>query len=230
MNTEEKIGILAISLLVAGSFMIPALSQTTNTGVVNASVRQTVAISLSGNLTTGILFTNDSSNATLVNITQMSAWNGAMYNFNNDFANGGANTSYWVQNTGSTTNITLCQCACGDLYCVVGAPGSLCGAGDYMLVAYSGGKGVAYFNSTNVSTGMGPYFNLTGISYGFPSTDNYYIIGAVVDFNKYLNLRYWLYPNPANKPTGVYNTSYKILAVESNGTLPSAQCNGNCGC
>ena len=108
MNTEEKIGILAIFLLVAGSLMIPGLSQTTQTGPMNASIRQMISISISGNLTAGILFTNDTTNGTLVNITQMSAWNGAMWNFDNGYVNGGVNTSYWVLNTGSTTNITLC--------------------------------------------------------------------------------------------------------------------------
>jgi hypothetical protein len=234
MKTEEKAGILAIILLILGSLMIPVFGQVeTGQSVMNASLAQVITIQVSGNLTNGIFFTNGSQNNTQYNITNMTIWNNAIYNYPD---NNQGNTSYWVKSTSTSTNITVCQCPCGNLLC---AAGGLCTAGvDFLNITYgcegADTGGIAFGNSTdssNTGANVGTTPGSSPNNKGFRLPTNFTVIGAIVNTNYYVNLRYWLDPYPNTRASGVYNATYKLRAVESPGTV-AGNCSANniCTC
>jgi hypothetical protein len=226
MNTEKKAGILAIILLILGSLMIPVFGQyETGQSIINASVAQYISITLSGNLTAGILFTNGSQNNTQYNITNMTIWNNAIYNYPD---NNQGNTSYWVKSTSPNANTTVCQCACNNLICKAGG---LCTAGvDFLNITYgcegASTGGIAIGNSTdssntgaNVGTNPG-----TNPNKGFIRPDDYIVVGTPVYSTYYVNLRYWLDPYPNTRASGVYNTTYMLKAIEAGYSCGTCSC------
>ena len=222
MKKEEMIGFTLATLLLVVAMSLPVFSPEYS-GPMNASIQQVISISLSENLTKGIFFTNDTMNDTQVNISVMEGRNNAIYNYP-----GGdqSKTEYWIQSTSGTTNVTICHCACAPLTC---SGGGLCTIGTDTLAVACSNPGspddcVGFYNTSNDNTGGSMSSGYTSPNFGFPAIDQYQIIGPIVDNNKYVNLRYWLNPNPDNAPSGIYNTTWMIRAVESDGTSP-----GNCG-
>ena len=205
----------------------------------NVSVALSISISLSGNLSAGIFFTNGTQNMTQYNLTNtLDAWNNAIYDYP-DNVNG--NTSYYVQAAGGNTiNVTVCQCPCDDLKCKAGS--GTCGASDIMNISYQSQAankgGIFYANQTNGTiTAVGQYapsygsaIGGTGNWSGFGLIDVYYIMGAVVYAGNWTNLRYWLDPYPNTAPSGIYNTTWNIRAVEWNDTTKGAGDCGTCVC
>ncbi len=219
----EKYLLLTGLLAILVSF-VPVLSVEEGPFVMNASISQPVAIILSENLTEGILFTNDTMNDTQVNITVTEGvWHNAIRNY---IGNVQTKTGYWVQSSpGNAVNITVCHCACDNLICQSG----LCAAGtDYLIVACSNPASpddcVGFANETSStkgsdSTGLG-----TVPTKGFSGTLTNQVIGALVKPGEYVNLRYWLDPNPDNAPTGIYQTNFKIYAVEYGASCGACTC------
>jgi hypothetical protein len=233
MEFEEKLGCLLITLLISAAFAVSVFSQSqTYSGPINISVSLAVQFSISQNLSAGILFTNDTQNNTQHNITNMDAWNNAIWNYPD---NSSTNTSYWVQALSSNAiNMTLCQCPCDNLVCKSGS--GLCASpGDFYNVTYNsqtGNRGGVGFrnvsNTTIFSPGDAP--NYGSPFQGFGLVHNFTVIGAVIGPGNYTNLRYWLDPYPNNKPSGIYNSTWNIRAVEYNETTGGAGDCGTCTC
>jgi hypothetical protein len=237
MELEEKLGCLLIILFISAAFAVSVFSQSaTYSGPMNVSVSLVLQISLSGNLTNGIWFTNGTQNNTqynLTNSTYLDAWNNAIY----DYPDGSNwNTSYWIQALSSNTiNMTVCQCPCANLICRSGS-GMCSSPTDFYNVTYNcqtGNEGgVGFRNGTNTSVSAPwptPYAPSYGSAFqGFGLADAYTVIGAVIGPGNYTNLRYWLDPYPNSEPSGIYNATWQIRAVESLGTA-AGSC-GTCSC
>jgi hypothetical protein len=203
----------------------------------NVSVSLLLQISLSGNLTSGIIFTNGTQNTTQYNLTGSStldAWNNAIYNYY-----GGSNweTGYWVQaNATNAINATICQCPCDNLICKANS-GVCSSPGDFYNVTYNSSTtanegGVGFRNVSNntiFSPGYAPAWGSSGLM-GFGLADSWTVIGAVIGPGNYTNLRYWLDPYPNNQPSGIYNTTWSIRALEYNDTSGGASSCGTCSC
>jgi hypothetical protein len=84
-----------------------------------------------------------------------------------------------------------------------------------------GNQGGFFGNSTN-ATSWSPGLSTTA-GYAF-TVDSFTMIGEKIwpsAVNSTMYFRYWLDPWPDNAATGIYNTTYKIRAVET-GTAPGS--------
>jgi len=213
MQVEEKILFCLIVFLGIASLASMTMGQTNVvSGPINASISQPITIQASGNLTTGIFFTNGSTIGVQYPITNVNIENNATANY---WGSGGG-TEYWVR-SGSTNqiNITIYFTACDDL------KNSTLNA--YINLTYDsgdGGQGAFFGNGTTATT---PSLNTT-VDYAFKKVPNWALVGSKVDASNYIYLRFWLDPWPNNAPSAIYNTTYKILAVEYGTNPGSASC------
>jgi hypothetical protein len=212
MQLEEKILLCLITLLGIASLASMSAGQVDVTGPVNASISQPISINVSGNLTAGIFFTNTTTIGVQYPITNVTTENNATANY------WGSNygTEYYVGSSiGNTINITIGFTACENLY------NSTLNA--YINLTYDtgdGGQGAFFGNSTTSATA--PSLSTTS-DYAF-KVDAWTLPGPLVSPGQILYLRFWLDPWPNNIPSGIYNTTYKIRAVEYNTNLGSAVC------
>jgi hypothetical protein len=212
MQVEEKILFCLIVLLGIASLASMTLGQNEATGPINASISQPISINTSGNLTVGIFFTNGTQIGIQYPITNVTIENNATGNY------WGASygTEYYVgSSVGNTINITIGFTACDNLR------NSTLGA--YINLTWDtgdGGQGAFFGNSTTSATA--PSLTVSS-DYAF-KVDAWTIPGPLVSPGQKLYLRFWLDPWPNNVPSGIYNTTYKIRAVEYNTSLGSAVC------
>mgnify|MGYP000666251531 CR=1 FL=1 len=191
----------------------------------NASVQQTISISLSTPLSEGIFFTNTTTcDGTQNPITKMDGWNNATRNYYETTACDG-NSGYYVEAASTNqVNVKICHCACANLTCSEG----LCVSGTDYLKTMCDSEGspsdcVGFSNATTQGElSDTPDIGLTAVD--DLGSDLYQVIGANVSAGSRVYLRYWLDPFPDSAPSGVYNTTYKIIAVEVSGDC------GNCAC
>jgi hypothetical protein len=211
MQVEEKILFCLIVLLGMASLASMTMGQSEQTGPVNASISQPISIQVSPNLTTGIFFTNGTQIGIQYPITNVSHPNNATGNY------WGASygTVYWVQSAGSNTiNISVYFTACENLENKT--------LGAYINLTYNsgdGGQGAFFANGTSATA---PTLNETE-PWAF-KVDNWVTFAPKLDVGNYIYLRFWLDPWPNNIPTGIYNTTYKIRAVDYTQDPGSAAC------
>jgi hypothetical protein len=214
MQAVEKILFCLIVLLGIASLVSMTMGQTNvATGPVNASISQPITIQTSGNLSAGIFFTNGSTIGVQYPITDVTIENNATANY------WGSNygTEYWVQSASSNKiNITIHFTACDDLKNST--------LGSYINVTWDnsadGGQGAFFGNGTSATA---PTLNVNP-NYAFKKVPNWVVVGSKVDAGNTIYLRFWLDPWPNNAPSGIYNTTYKILAVEYGTDPGTASC------
>ena len=213
MEKLEKLSLFLAGMFFILSLVITTLSQESGsifTGKpLNASISQPICIQLSANLSDGIFFTNIScsSNNQQCPITDTTVWNNATWNY----VGGADQTGYYVQAcSGTTINMTIYQSVCDNLKD---------GSGNTIFIAYSDSpaKGIGFANSTSQNPAYPP-------QYGPSGPDSWFVIGGRVDVNNPVYVRYWLNPEPDNIPSGVYNTTYMIKAVEVGTNPGDASC------
>jgi len=211
MKLESKIFLLSVAVLGALASINLVLSAQEYSGMeMNLTISQPICIEISGNYSTGILFTNTTTIGEQYAITEMDKLNNATANYWGP--SGG--TEYWIRAcSGNTINVTAYHCACDDLVCKSGS----CAVGvDKLYVSYlSDAGGVGWANATT-ATGV-PNSPPDTTNYYFPGPDSYQMVGGKLEpegDEQYVYLRYWIDPRPDSAPSGVYNTTYKVRAVE----------------
>jgi hypothetical protein len=211
MQVEEKILFCLIVLLGMASLASMTMGQANEkTGPINASISQPITIQTSGNLTVGIFFTNGTQIGIQYPITNVSAKNNATANY----WGSGYGTEYWVQSDNSNTiNISVYFTACENLENKT--------LGAYINLTYNAGEGAFFGNSTTTDAST-PGLNPTA-GYAF-NVDNWVTFASQLDKGNKIYLRFWLDPWPNNVPTGIYNTTYKIRAVDYTQNPGSAVC------
>ncbi len=154
-----------------------------------------IQILISEKLSEGIFFTNltGSIQNKQYPISNMKVWNNATWNYNQSDPNKA--TAYWIKNTGTNPE-DICIKADSDLICSSGA----C-AGNSIST-----DNIAWSNSTSSD----PPFNTEK-----RLSLNYVKIAYNVQPDQIVYFRFWLNPEPDNLPSGVYNTTYSIKAVEA---------------
>lgn len=214
---DEKYLLLAISSLFFILIAVTTISlgQQEYRSIMNASIQQPICIQLSGNYSEGVFFTNTTTIGAQYPITNMLVLNNATGNYYGP----SYGTTYSIQAcSGNTINIKVAHCACENLKCSSGD----CAIGvDQLYVSYEADGGVGWANGTTAT------FNIHAppdTSYYFPDTDVYQIIAGNVSPGDSVFMRYWIDPRPNNAPSGVYNTTFNIRAVEI------AQNIGTCSC
>ena len=222
-GTTLFVSLVFLLVLFAVVFMCFPLAVPYETGVypMNASITQTIALTLSGNLSTGIFFTNTSTIGIQYAITSMNTFNNASKNYNDTTPIAGG-TAYYVESPASNTaNMRVCQCACNNLTC---SSGSCTPNTDKMYVNTSTNEGVWWGNSSGPTTVAGA--PLGAGTFPFNWTLQYQVVNASMPLGvlNRLYLRYWLDPYPNTTTSGVYNTTYKFIGIES-----SLSC-GTCSC
>jgi hypothetical protein len=214
--------IVTISFLWASLDIVFSDQEFTNKPM-NASISQPICIEISGNYSIGVLFTNTTTIGTQYPITNMGVLNNATSNYWNNSA-----TEYWIRAcTGNTINSSVYHCACEDLTCSSGS----CAVGtDRLYVSYTADGGVGWANGTNSSVNGVPD-SPPSTSYYFAGTKAYQLVGLRLDPSgsypgayRYVYLKYWIDPRPNGVPSGVYNTTYKIRAVETGTSAGSCTC------
>jgi hypothetical protein len=211
MQIDEKILFCLIVLLGIASLASMSMGQMERTGPINASISQPIYINVSGNLTAGIFFTNGTTIGVQYPITNVTIENNATANYWGP----SYGTEYYVGSQGNTVNITIGFTACENLY------NSTLNA--YINLTYDsgdGGQGAFFGNSTTGPTAPSLTVNP---NYAF-KVDDWTYPGPLIKPGEILYLRFWLDPWPNNVPSGIYNTTYKIRAVEYNTSLGSAAC------
>jgi hypothetical protein len=199
MQLDEKIGLGILGILiVAASFSLVA-GQNEVRGPINASISQPICIVASGNLTAGIFFTNKTTIGVQYPITDMTVENNATGNYwGPSFG-----TVYNVTAcAGNTINVTVYQSVCDNLKNGTNVINVEWDAGD-------DGQGLFFGNGT---TSTAPTLQIAQA--WTLKVDNFVLIGYRLDENDNIYLRYWLDPWPNNAPSGNYNTTYLIRAVE----------------
>jgi hypothetical protein len=181
----------------------------------NASISQPICITISTNYTQGVFFTNTSTIGTQYPITDTMVLNNATDNYIN-----ATGTAYWIQSCGSNkVNVSSYHCACDNLKCSGG--GCAVGA-DIMNVSYSAADGgVGWANNTTFATVVhAPPNN----NFYFSTIDSYQLVGGQMNGTSYIFLRYWIDPRPNTVPSGTYNTTYNVRAVEYATAVGSCTC------
>jgi hypothetical protein len=212
MQLDEKIGLGILGILIVAASFSLVEGQNEVTGPINASISQPICIQASGNLTAGIFFTNRTTIGVQYPITDMTVANNATGNY---WGPGGGTVYNVTACSGNTINVTVYQSACDNLkngtneIFVDYAPGDAPG---------EGGQGLFFGNGT---TPTAPTLNTSSPPPWTLKVDTFVLIGYRLDKNENIYLRYWLNPRPNNAPSGVYNTTYLIRAVEF-GTLPGS--------
>jgi hypothetical protein len=211
MQVEEKILFCLIVLLGMASLASMTMGQANEkTGPINASISQPITIQTSGNLTVGIFFTNGTQIGIQYPITNVSAKNNATANY----WGSGYGTEYWVQSDNSNTiNISVYFTACENL------ENKTLGAYINLTWNPSGSQGAFFANGTSATA---PTLNPTD-AWAF-KVDNWVTFTSQLDKGNKIYLRFWLDPWPDNAPTGIYNTTYKIRAVDYTQDPGSAVC------
>lgn len=221
MYIEEKIGIGLIVLATIGALLFPAFAVTEYTGQpMNATLEQVISFTISNELTAGIFFTGEVINSTTYgtqyNLTSMTAWANATYNYGPIGTTYNA-TMFNMTAGGNTINITMYQCPCNHLLCQSGT----CIVGtDFLYVNNTNSEGVKWINGTNrFPADSGTYwFTYTG------GTDDMTLVGGRVDANNVIHMRYWLNPYPDTEPSGIYNTTFNVKILEYGKTAPTCAC------
>ena len=214
----DSMKLLAIAILASfGWTVMSAFGQQEYTGMVmNASLLQPISISISGNLTNGVFFTNGTQIGIQYPIAVMTVLNNATANYWNT----SSGSSYYVMSAlANTINISAYHCACDDLTCEAG--GSCAAGTDKMYVSYTADGGVAWANGTASNFAVHAPPDTT--NYYFPGIDSYQVLG-VVDNGRVLYLRYWNNPRPNNAPSGNYTTTFKVRAVETGISAGTCSC------
>jgi hypothetical protein len=217
----DDIKILTLAVIVSFLFAASSLvlGQQEYSGIMNASISQPIQITLSGNMTEGIFFTNTTEIGTQYSITNMTALNNATANYFRNTSIIYNGTEYYVTSSGSNNvNVTTYHCACDHLLCQAGGD---CAAGvDKLYVNDTADGGVGWANGTVTDfTDHSP----PNSNYYFPDPDTYQEIG-IIDVGNNLYLRYWVNPRPDTAPSGTYQTTFRVRAVEK-GTS-----SGTCSC
>jgi hypothetical protein len=212
MYIEEKIAVGLAVLLAIASFVTMSFGQQEYTGPINASILQPICIQLSGNLSQGIFFTNTTSKGLpQVPISVMDAYNNATGNY---WGSGDTTVYYVTACSGNTINVSVYQSACDDL-----RNGTF-----YINLTWNPantGEG-AFFGNSTTNSATSPSLSATQ-GYAF-KVDDYVMLVYMLDAGKDIYLRYWLNPWPNNAPTGIYNTTYKIRAVDYTQSPGSGAC------
>lgn len=188
--------------------------QQEHTSIMNASIQQPICIQLSPNYSAGVFFTNTTTVGIQYPITNMLVLNNATGNY---WGSGGG-TVYHIQAcSGNTIDVKVAHCACEDLVCSSGD----CSVGQSRLyVSYTSEGGVGWANGTTATFSVHTPPNT---NYYLPEPDNYQQISGSITPGGLVYMRYWIDPRPNNAPSGVYNNTFKIRAVEF--TQPFGTCN-----
>jgi hypothetical protein len=205
MELDEKMITIAITLALLGSFLPVIADQEYPPKPMNASISQPICIELSGNLSQGIFFTNTTTIGVQYPITNMTAANNATGNYWGE----GGGTVYWVKAcSGNTINVTVYQSACENLKN---------GTNTIYLTFDSGDGGQGGFIGNSTASATAPTLSETE-GYAMLVDSYKLVIDRIAPVGlggpEYGYLRYWLDPWPNSAPSGTYNTTYKIKAVE----------------
>jgi len=152
-----------------------------------------LSIEISQKLSEGIFFTNKTGGETNVQYdVDILQWNNATWNYNAT----SKKTEYWINNTG-TVPIDVCFKANSDLICSQGT----C-IGTTISI-----ENVAWNNSTANDQSNPSYDTNKRLSLSYQK------IAYNVQPGVKIYLRFWLYV-PAGKPSGIYNATYAVKAVD----------------
>lgn len=181
----------------------------------NASIQQPICIQISGNYSNGIYFTNTTTKGVQYPITLMTGYNNATANY----LAASDGTAYYVQAcSGNTINVKVAHCACDDLIC---SSGDCAVNTDKLYVSYTADGGVGWANGTTATFNQHQPIDNT---YFFPAILQYQYIAGNLTPSDYIYMRYWIDPRPNSAPSGVYNTTFKIRAVEILSSIGSCTC------
>ncbi|MEM7825634.1 MAG: hypothetical protein QW412_02115 [Candidatus Aenigmatarchaeota archaeon] len=203
--------IIAVVLIASSTPNIFAQSET-QPREMNASILQVIGITVSGNLSTGIFFTNKTAIGTQIPIEIMTDWNNATANY---WKNNNATEYYVTAASGNKVDIVVCHCGCEDLKC---KNSTQCGTSSMPLQGSGTGEGVGWVNGT-----VADLANHTP-SYRFPGKEQYQVVAGSLSPSNNIYLRYWLDPYPNSTPSGPYNTTYVFKAVEIGQSCGSCTC------
>jgi len=210
---NEKYLIAAIIIVSFLAFTTIVFGQQEYNSIMNASIKQPICIQLSGNYSDGIFFTNTTTVGAQYPITDMSVWNNATGNY----WGSSSGTVYYIQACpGNAVSVKVAHCACEDLLC----SGGDCSTGvDRLYVQYIGGQGgVGWANGTT------PTFGTHTPSQYFAGTDSFDYIAGNLTAGGSIYMRYWIDPRPNNAPSGIYNNTFKIRAVEITTSIGTCSC------
>jgi hypothetical protein len=214
----DLIKVLAIAVLATfGWTLVGVFGDQEYSGMaMNASISQPIDITLSGNYTAGIFFTNTTEIGTQYPITDMTVLNNATANYWTKMGADSNSTDYYVTSSASNTiNITVWHCACTHLICQAGGD---CAAGtDVLYVNDTADGGVGWANGTIAN------FETHAPASYFPDPDNYQVLGKV-DAGDDLYMRYWVNPRPNSAPSGDYEGTFSIRAVEESTSVGACSC------
>ncbi|MBU5689410.1 MAG: hypothetical protein KQA41_04270 [Candidatus Aenigmarchaeota archaeon] len=209
-----KISIILLFILFLANTTI-TLGQQDFQAIMNASIQQPICIQLSNNYSAGVFFTNTTTIGIQYPITNMKVLNNATANY----VGASFGTEYYVQACpGNTINVKVAHCACDDLICQSGD----CAVGtDKLYVANTSQGGVGWANGTTAtfSTHIPP-----GNSYYFQGIDQYQIIAGDLAPSSSIYMRYWMDPRPDSAPSGKYQTTFQIRAVEISSSIGTCSC------
>ena len=123
----------------------------------------------------------------------MKAWNNATWNYNQSDAS--KRTEYWIKNTGTN-------------------PEDVCIKADFDLICSSPsctGNSISITNAawSNSTSNNPPFDTSKRLSLNFVK------VAYNVQPNQVVYFRFWLNPEPDNIPSGIYNTTFQIKAVEA---------------
>jgi hypothetical protein len=220
MQLEEKILFCLIALLGMASLASITIGQQPydiKVGPINASILQPISINVSNELAEGILFTNGSTIGVQYPITNVHIENNATRNYNGT----SFGTLYSVGSSiGNSINITIGFTPCDDLRNAT--------FNAYIRLNYTSGgedgpEGGFFKNSTTSATDSNLNLDTPTQDYAFKVRE-WVIVGSRVSPGQNLYLRFWLDPWPNNVPSGIYNTTYRIKAVEYNTSLGDVGC------
>jgi hypothetical protein len=183
--------------------------------IMNASIQQPICIQLSSNYSAGVFFTNTTTIGIQYPITNM----GVLNNATGNYLETSYGTTYSVQACpGNTIDIKVAHCACDNLKC---SSGDCAVNVDQLYVSKTSDGGVGWANGTSAT-----FSQHTPIddNYYFTGIDTYQLIAGNITPSNYIYMRYWIDPRPNNAPSGVYNTTFNIRAVEITQSFGTCSC------